>query len=145
MGAMNEDRKARLWQRIDVPSTDDSRGRLSWVESGSPLPFIPRRLYIIRDVPVGASRGHHAHKELQQFFMALHGSFVLRLADMAGSEAVKVEDDGSGVLVPAGVWRVLDNFTEGCIGLVAVSSEYDPDDYIWSWAEYQAWKFQDNS
>ena len=60
---------------IQLPKIPDDRGNLSFIEAGRPVPFVIQRAYWIYDVPGGEVRGGHAYKELQEFFVALSGSF----------------------------------------------------------------------
>src|SRR5690554_8002460 len=55
-------------------SDPDGRGNLSVIEKDV-LPFVIKRVYYLYDVPSSSSRGGHAHKKLQQFLIALSGSF----------------------------------------------------------------------
>ena len=48
---------------IDLPKIADSRGNLTFVEVGAHIPFAIERVYYLYDVPGGAERGGHAHKE----------------------------------------------------------------------------------
>src|SRR5690349_16544991 len=58
-----------------LPIIPDARGNLTFVEGRRHLPFPIERVYYLYDVPSGAVRGGHAHKELQQVLIALSGSF----------------------------------------------------------------------
>ena len=54
---------------IDLPKITDQRGNLTFVEGGRHIPFDIKRVYYLYDVPGGAERGGHAHKELRQFII----------------------------------------------------------------------------
>ena len=67
--------KARI---IDLPKIEDPRGNLSFIESDNHIPFTIKRTYLIYDVPGGQIRGGHAYKKLEEFIVALSGSFLCR-------------------------------------------------------------------
>jgi hypothetical protein len=62
---------------LNFPKIQDARGNLSFVEGNNHIPFDIKRVYWIYDVPGGADRGGHAHKDLQQVIIAMSGSFML--------------------------------------------------------------------
>src|SRR4051812_40351792 len=66
---------------IELPKISDPRGNLTFVEGCRHVPFQIERVYYLYDVPGGAERGGHAHKELQQFIIAMSGSFDAVLDD----------------------------------------------------------------
>ena len=66
---------------IELPKISDVRGNLTFVESERHVPFDLKRVYYLYDVPGGAERGAHGHKNLEQFIVALSGSFDVLLDD----------------------------------------------------------------
>ena len=48
---------------ISIPKIQEPRGNLSVIESDV-IPFEIKRVYYLYDVPAGAERGGHAHKNL---------------------------------------------------------------------------------
>src|SRR5262249_48682973 len=60
---------------IDLPKVADPRGNLTFIEAGRHIPFEIKRVYYLYDVPGGAERGGHAHKDLHQLIIAMSGSF----------------------------------------------------------------------
>src|SRR5205823_2744908 len=76
----------RACRLIDLPRIKDPRGNLTFVEGLRHVPFDLRRVYYLYDVPGGSDRGGHAHRNLEQFLIAMSGSFDIVLDD--GSEKV---------------------------------------------------------
>lgn len=118
-------------QLTDIPkiSDPDGRGNLSIIEKDI-LPYDIKRVYYLYDVPSDGTRGGHAHKELQQFLIALSGSFDVVLDDGETRRSITLNRPNKGLLIPCGVWRELENFSAGAVCLSLVSAEYDEDDYI---------------
>src|ERR1700677_2216128 len=96
---------------IQLPKILDPRGNLSFIEEGDHIPFKIERAYWIYDVPGGEKRGGHAYKTLQEFIIALSGSFEVVLND--GKEEMRFSLNRSyyGLYVPKMYWRSLENFS----------------------------------
>ncbi|CAN1485211.1 WxcM-like, C-terminal [Candidatus Nanopelagicaceae bacterium] len=104
------------------------------------LPFNPRRLYWIHSVPKDESRGNHAHKELNQFFVALKGEVSIEISSNKQKEVVTLDCDSKILVLKSGYWRKLFNFSPDAVILVGADSEYNSNDYIHDWDEFSAWR-----
>ena len=63
---------------VDLPVFgSDRQGAITPIYNDVHIPFAIQRVYYLYDVPAGAERGGHAHKELQQLIVAASGSFIL--------------------------------------------------------------------
>jgi len=119
---------------IELPKISDPRGNLTFVEANRHIPFDIKRVYYLYDVPGGSVRAGHGHKQLQQLFIAMSGSFDLLIDD--GHEKKKYHMNRSyyGLYVCPMIWRDLDNFSSGSVCMVFASDYYDESDY---YREYQ--------
>lgn len=115
---------------IDLPIVHDPRGNLSFVESNRHIPFPIERVYYLYDVPGGAVRGGHAHRELHQLIIALSGSFDVILDDGSSREKFFLNRSWYGLYVPPMTWRELENFSSGAVCLVLASRHFAESDYI---------------
>jgi oxalate decarboxylase/phosphoglucose isomerase-like protein (cupin superfamily) len=125
---------------ITLPKNHQLNGNLTVVNNNLEVPFDINRVYYLYDVPGGLSRGGHAHKELQQLIIALSGSFDLILNDGKVKRTFNLSRPNSGVYVPSGLWRELDNFSSGSICMVLASHEYDENDYFRNYENFLDWK-----
>lgn len=116
------------------------KGNLTAVTNGDQVPFDVKRLYYLYDIPGGLNRGGHAHVALQQFVVALSGSFDITLDDGSSKRTFQLSRPNVGLLLPAGLWRELSNFSSGSICMVLASEEYDEADYIRNYQDFQLWK-----
>ncbi|MEO8238073.1 MAG: FdtA/QdtA family cupin domain-containing protein [Flavobacterium sp.] len=116
-------------QIIAIPKIEERRGNLSVIENDT-VPFDIKRVYYLYDVPSGAERGGHAHKNLQQFLVALSGSFDVVLNDGNEERIITLNKPYEGLLINSGIWRELQNFSSGSVCLVVASEVYIEDDYI---------------
>lgn len=114
---------------IEIPKIKDPRGNLAVIEKDV-IPFKIQRIYYLFDVPSGAYRGGHAHKALNQFLIALSGSFDVVLKDGKKSKKLTLNNPSQGLLITPGIWRELENFSSGAVCLVVASDVYKEDDYI---------------
>lgn len=114
---------------IDIPRIEDSRGNLAVIEN-SVIPFDIERVYYLYDVPSTAYRGGHAHKSLQQFLIAVSGSFEVLLNDGINTTKVMLNKPNIGLYIPQGIWRELDNFSSAAVCLVLASEVFSESDYI---------------
>ncbi len=120
---------------INIPKIEDPRGNLSVIEK-EVVPFDIKRVYYLYDVPAGAERGGHAHKKLQQFLVALSGSFDVVLNDGQQQKTVTLNKPFEGLLITNGIWRELKNFSSGAVCLVVASDVFEEADYIRDFDEF---------
>ncbi len=126
---------------IDIPKIEDVRGKLAVVENGL-LPFKMKRVYYLFDIPAGAYRGGHAHIKEQGFLIAMSGSFEVVLKDGFDEKKILLNRPDQGLLIPSGIWRELQGFSQGSIGVVVNSDEFDESDYIRDYQTFLRYKRQ---
>jgi hypothetical protein len=114
---------------LQLPKIADPRGNLTFIEGGVHVPFDVRRVYYLYDVPGGAERGGHAHKNLHQLLIAMSGSFDVVLDDGRLRKRFHLNRSYYGLYIGPMIWRELDNFSSGSICLVLASEVYDESDY----------------
>ncbi|MBE6880769.1 MAG: WxcM-like domain-containing protein [Ruminococcaceae bacterium] len=116
----------------------DSRGQLVVAETMAEIPFEIKRLYYIYGVGEGIERGFHSHKNLQQVYIAIHGSMKVTLDDGTESKTVTLDDPAEGLYIGHGVWRKIFDFSPDAVLLVAASEHYSEDDYIRNYEDFVA-------
>ncbi len=122
---------------IQLPKIFDERGNLTFVEGGKHVPFSIQRVYYLYDVPGGAERGGHAHKELYQLIIAMSGSFDVILDDGKTKERFNLNRSYIGLYVCPMIWRELDNFSSGSVCMVLASNLYDENDYYRDYSKFK--------
>jgi hypothetical protein len=125
-----------LCKIVDLPKISDPRGNLTFIESGSHIPFDIERVYYLYDVPGGAERGGHAHKGLSQLIIAMSGSFDVVLDDGGKKRRIHLNRSYQGLYVCPMIWRELDNFSSGSVCMVLASNKYDESDYFRNYEDY---------
>jgi len=113
-----------------LPKVHNRAGNITSVENQFQVPFDIKRVYYLYDVPGGSARGGHAHRELQQFIIAVSGAFDVLLDDGIDKITVHLDRPYTGLYIVPGIWRELLNFSSGATCLVLASQNYSEDDYI---------------
>lgn len=118
-----------LCQLVDLPKISDPRGNLTFVEGNVHVPFDIKRVYYLYDVPGGAERGGHAHKQLHQLMIAISGSFTVTLDDGDANQTLFLNNPHRGLYICPMIWRELGDFSSGAVCMVLASAKYDEADY----------------
>lgn len=127
-----------LCKIVDLPKIRDPRGNLTFIEGDSHVPFDIKRVYYLYDVPGGAERGGHAHKELHQLIIAMSGSFDVLLDEGGKKRRFHLNRSYYGLYVCPMMWRELDNFSSGSVCMVLASNKYDEADYYRNYSDFLA-------
>ena len=127
---------------IELGRHHGSKGNLTEVENGKIAGFDTERVFFIYDIPGGASRGGHAHKTLRELIIAASGSFDVYINDGTRERTFHLNRPSQALLLSAGVWEELRNFSSGAVALVLASEHYVPEDYIRNFDEFIEYKQQ---
>ena len=125
---------------IKLPKINDPRGNLTFVESANHIPFEIKRTFWIYDVPGGEVRGGHAKKELNEFIIALSGSFDVLIDDGTNKITYTLNRSYYGLYIPNLYWRELLNFSTNAVALFLVSQPYSQEDYIYHYEDFLRYK-----
>lgn len=121
---------------LQLPKIEDRRGNLTFVEANRHVPFGIERVYYLYDVPGGAERGGHAHKDLHQFLVAMSGSFDVKIDDGSRKTTFHLNRSYYGLYLCPMIWREIDNFSSGAVCMVLASTHYTPEDYLRDYDEF---------
>lgn len=121
---------------VELPKFLDARGNLSFVEQNNHIPFEITRTYWIYDVPGGEERGGHAFKENQEFIVALSGAFDVMVDDGFTKKTFSLNRSYYGLYIPAGLWRIIENFSTNAFALEFGSEHYSEEDYVRNYGDF---------
>lgn len=121
---------------VRLPRIVDLRGGLTFGEYDQHLPFIPKRYFVVFNVPSMEVRGEHAHKQTQQFLVCLKGSCSVVVDDGKNRDEITLNEPDIGIYLPPMIWGIQYKFTADAILLVLASDVYDADDYIRDYSQY---------
>jgi len=115
---------------IDLPKISDTRGNLTFIESDRHVPVKIKRVYYLYDVPGGAEREGQVHIKLEEFIIAMLGSFDVVLDDGFDRRNFHLNRSYFGIYIPRLIWRELNNFSSGSVCMVLASECFDEADYF---------------
>lgn len=114
----------------------DERGQLVALEEYKEVPFKIKRVYYMYDMSPGIVRGRHAHKNLQQILICIHGSCKILLDNGNEKEVVPLEKPYEGLYVTNSMWHEMYDFSKDTVLMVLASDIYDENDYIRNYSEF---------
>lgn len=120
-----------------LPLMKDVRGNLFVGEFTKDIPFVPKRYFMVTDVPIDKLRGEHAHKTCHQFLTCIKGSCLVHVDDGKMCEEIILNQANVGLYIPSKIWSVQYKYSPDAILLVFASDYYDSSDYIRDYGEFQ--------
>lgn len=118
-------------------------GYLTVVEN-SKLPFEIKRVYWTYFTPDSVVRGHHAHLCLQQLIVSVSGTILMTLEDLDGTVSeFRLDSPNIGLYIPKLIWRTI-KMSHNAVLLCLASQEYDENDYIRDYSDFEILKRNKN-
>lgn len=114
----------------------DDRGQLVALEEYNDIPFRIKRVYYMYDTIPNVVRGKHAHKNLEQILVCVHGSCKIRLDNGKEQKIVALEKPYEGLYVAHNMWREMYDFSPDAVLMVFASEVYDESDYIRNYDDF---------
>jgi acetyltransferase-like isoleucine patch superfamily enzyme len=121
---------------FEIPLIEDIRGKLSFGEYDKHLPFVPKRFFIIHDVPSKEVRGEHAHRKLHQGLICIKGTCSIVADDGISREEIVLDSPTVGLHIVPMVWTTQYKYSSDAMLLVLASDIYKAEDYIRSYEEF---------
>jgi hypothetical protein len=120
---------------VHLPLVSEPRGSLTFGEYDAHLPFIPRRFFVVFEVPAGERRGDHAHRRVTQALICVEGRVEVAVDDGRRRDEIMLDSPARALIIPPRVWAA-QTFAAGARLLVLCSEAYDADEYIRSYDEF---------
>ena len=121
---------------VDFQPHGDERGQLIAIEANKDIPFEVKRVYYMYDTGDGVRRGYHAHKELQQILICIHGNCKILMDNGTETIVVPLDDPAQGLFIGNNIWREMFDFSSDAVLMVLASEYYDESDYIRDYNEF---------
>lgn len=100
------------------------------------LPFVPKRIFWVTDVPKLAKRGGHAHKECEQFLFCVNGGVEIKIDGQEDTYNIN-EHSLVGLYVPPMYWLDLRFLRPKSKIVVLCSHEYSEEEYLRNYDEFK--------
>ncbi len=126
---------------ITLKSFEDHRGSLLPLEFEN-LPFEPKRIFIVNNVPLNDIRGNHSHYETKQLLICINGTVDVILHD-GFSETIYSLTKNQQILIPELVWDSQKFTSENSEIIVLCSTNFNLDDYIFDFEKFKKIKQND--
>lgn len=94
-----------------------------------------KRIFYIKDVPSGDTRGNHAHRKNTQILICMHGEILITLDDSKSKKEILLKE-GQSLMINRMTWATQRYKTGKDILLVLCSEEYNEDDYIRQYEQF---------
>lgn len=118
-------------------TVSDIRGNLLPLDLPDGLPFAPRRIFFVYGVPSKEVRGAHAHRQCEQFLVALHGSVSCIVDDGTSRAEYLLDSPSVGLHMPAMTWGTQYKYSADAVLAVFASRSYEDYDYIRDYGEFR--------
>jgi dTDP-4-dehydrorhamnose 3,5-epimerase-like enzyme len=133
---MNQLDEARL---IDLPRHARGDGEVVVAEAAVQVPFRIERMFTLA-APAGAKRGRHAHRRCSQFMICVNGAVEVVCEDGRKKNTFALDRRNRGLLVPPGLWNIVEFRLEDSVLIVLCDRVYEANDYIRDYAEFLSFR-----
>lgn len=113
-------------------------------EGMAEIPFIPKRVLVMKDMKEGDRRGGHTHHETHQILIAINGACSVDLDDGTRKETIVLDATNKGLLLYPYVWHVMHSFKPCTILMVIADRTYDEKDYIRNYEDFRRFSKEKN-
>lgn len=122
-------------------SYEDERGCLLPIVFNT-LPFKPKRVFVITNVPKNTIRGNHAHYKTKQILICINGEIDVILNDGDHETITRLKKNES-ILIDNLIWDSQKFLTHDTEVLVLCSTEYNHEDYILNFDKFKKIKLNE--
>jgi dTDP-4-dehydrorhamnose 3,5-epimerase-like enzyme len=119
-----------------LPQAEDLRGMLTFGEVGQQVPFEVKRYFLVFGVASREVRGEHAHRNLHQFMVCVHGSCHVVADDGHNRQELVLDAPSIGIHIPPMVWATQYKYSGDAVLMVLASDRYDASSYIRDYSEF---------
>lgn len=112
-------------QLIDIKKVVEADGTLLVMEEGNQVPFAIKRIFFVRDVAAGKSRGDHATKKTKLILFPVSGSCTVVVDNGREQERFYMDDPAKGLYIEEMIWRSMQDFSGDCVMMAVCDRPFD--------------------
>lgn len=121
-------------KEVEIKGVRESDGTLYVMECDREVPFEIKRIFFVRDVSKGVSRGDHATKKTRLILLPVSGTCVVTVDNGKEKQSFLMDSPSKGLLIEPMIWRSMKNFSEDCVMMAVCDRVFEPgnetyDDY----------------
>ena len=117
------------------PTFTDRNGVLIPIELDQ-LPFVPKRVFYVTNVPKGEERGNHAHYTTEQILTCIQGEIIVKLHNGTGLKTITLKPN-QWTFVNRLIWDSQIFVTGNDVLMAICSTIYDKSDYIEDFTKFK--------
>jgi dTDP-4-dehydrorhamnose 3,5-epimerase-like enzyme len=119
---------------IDILGVTEPDGTLYVTEVGNKVPFDIKRVFWVKDVAEGATRGDHATKKTKLILIPVAGSCEVVVDNGKEQEVFLMDSPKKGLYIDEMIWRQMRKFSKDCVMMALCDRPFEPgnetyDDY----------------
>lgn len=118
--------KDRKYELIKLNKVVEADGSLLVTEVGNRVPFEIKRIFCVKEVKEGCSRGNHATKKTKLILVPVSGSCKVLVDDGVNKEVFEMNDDRVGLYIDEMIWRSMYDFTPDCVMMAICDRVFEP-------------------
>jgi len=132
-------------ENVKLPNHRRNDGCVTVFESFDAINFQIARCFTISEVPVGGTRGNHAHYKCTQIICCPTGQINIRWHDGNKWGLYKADNLETAIRVEPGVWVEVDFVKPNTVALVICDRPFEEDDYVDDFEKFKKYnKIQPN-
>jgi dTDP-4-dehydrorhamnose 3,5-epimerase-like enzyme len=124
---------------ITLPRHARADGEVVVAEAAAQVPFRIERMFALA-APVGAKRGHHAHRLCSQFMICVNGAVDVTCEDGSKQKTFILDRRDLALLVPPGLWNTVEFRQNDSVLVVLCDRVYEAHDYIRDYAAFLSFR-----
>ncbi|MBR1440077.1 MAG: FdtA/QdtA family cupin domain-containing protein [Lachnospiraceae bacterium] len=119
---------------VDILGVTEPDGTLYVTEVGNKVPFDIKRVFWVKDVAEGATRGDHATKKTKLILIPVAGSCEVVVDNGKEQEVFLMDSPKKGLYIDEMIWRQMRKFSKDCVMMALCDRPFEPgnetyDDY----------------